>query len=234
MCDLSTLNALREQAQSAPEVTIKSEILLKLLDPVIVVTIGAANKRKPRSVPAVDPEDDRCARWLYDTLLKTAPKAKEPNFTTWANDVRLMRERDDRTHKEICELFRWAHKDSFWCANILSPKTLREQWDRLDIQRKVAAEPKKSGAWWLSDAAKMAKAIEVGVGPALGGESAANWEARIRAAIDNGGKPPAPQVFVRPAAAQDPTPADVDGARTPKPRGFLKDALKQIREQSAA
>jgi hypothetical protein len=46
------------------------------------------------------------------------------------------------------------------------------------------------GAWWISDAAKLAKANEVGVGPARRGESDADWEARIREAIDNGGKPP--------------------------------------------
>jgi hypothetical protein len=135
MRDLSTLNALLEQARSAPEVTVKSEILLKLLDPVMIVTIDAPKKRAKREKAPVNPDDERCARWLFEVLRRTAPRAKEPNFAAWANDVRLMREQDERTHKEICELFLWAHKDAFWCTNILSPKTLREQWDRLDLQR---------------------------------------------------------------------------------------------------
>lgn len=135
MCDLSTLEALREQAQSASEVTVKSEILLQLLDPVMVITLNAPKKRAKREKPAVDPDDEKCARWLFKVLQVTAPKAREPNLATWTNDVRLMRERDERTHKEICELFLWAHKDAFWCTNILSPKTLREQWDRLALQR---------------------------------------------------------------------------------------------------
>lgn len=49
------------------------------------------------------------------------------------------------------------------------------------------------GAWWLSEETKLAKAMEVGVGPANRGEPSAAWEARIRAAIDNGGKPPEPK-----------------------------------------
>lgn len=64
-------------------------------------------------------------------------------------------------------------------------------------------KPEKAGggAWWATLESKNAKAIEVGVGPALPGESDAVWTARIRAAIDNGGKPPmraaAPVVAIR-------------------------------------
>ncbi|MFJ3057168.1 hypothetical protein [Herbaspirillum sp. NPDC087042] len=47
------------------------------------------------------------------------------------------------------------------------------------------------GAWWASDAAKLVKANEVGVGPARPGEHDSAWEARIREAIDNGGRRPA-------------------------------------------
>ena len=192
---VSDLDELRKQAESAPSVMVDSAVLLRLLDSVIVVTLNAPKKRAKREKAPVNPDDEKCALWLFKVLQKTAPKAKEPNFASWANDVRLMRERDERAHKEICELFLWAHKNDFWRGNILSPKNLREHWDRLCIQRDTAAEPKKgNSAWWLSDEAKLAKAIEVGVGPAHYGESSAAWEARIRAAIDNGGKPPAPQV----------------------------------------
>jgi hypothetical protein len=141
MCDLSTLDALREQAQSAPEVTVKSEILLKLLDPVMVVTINAPKKRAKRERPPVDPGDKVCAEWLLKVRDRTAPKMKKPNIEAWSDDIRIMREQDGRERKEICELFLWAHKNDFWCANILSPKALREHWDRLFIQASKAAEP---------------------------------------------------------------------------------------------
>jgi hypothetical protein len=46
-----------------------------------------------------------------------------------------MRERDNRTHREMCELFQWAMNDSFWRSNILSPAKLRAKWDQLSIKR---------------------------------------------------------------------------------------------------
>lgn len=49
------------------------------------------------------------------------------------------------------------------------------------------------GAWWATPESKLEKANEVGVGAALPGETDMAWTARIRAAIDNGGKPPAPK-----------------------------------------
>lgn len=90
---------------------------------------------KSDDIPKYSPEDEACARWLFDRIRKTNPDHKPPNIATWANDVRLMRERDKRTHREICELFGWAHDDKFWCANILSPAKLREKWDQLNIKR---------------------------------------------------------------------------------------------------
>jgi hypothetical protein len=82
-----------------------------------------------------DPEDEKCARWLYGRQLDTNPDAKKPNFATWARHIRLMRERDGRTHRQICELFAWAKDDDFWSANIQSPEKLRKQWDTLTEQR---------------------------------------------------------------------------------------------------
>jgi hypothetical protein len=97
----------------------------------------------------------------------------------------------------------------------------------------VVKKPAGGGAWWLSDASRLAKAMEVGVGAAHYGESTASWEARIRAAIDNGGKPPAPQVFVRPTLpAADLAPVQ-DQIRVTKERGFLKAMLKEARGRSA-
>jgi hypothetical protein len=226
-----SLEALRQAAKDAPVVPVPSDTLNELLD------LAEKVKAKTKAVKApqeVDPNDEKCARWLFSVVQKTAPKAREPNFTAWAKEVRLMRERDDRTHKEICELFKWAHEDRFWCANILSPAKLREHWDRLSIQRAKAVEPKARGDWWANDATKLAKAREVGVGPAHFGESAASWEARIRAAIDNGGKPPSAQVFVRPTPpANEPAPAQ-EQIRTAKAPGFLKEMLKQAQQRTAA
>jgi len=66
-------------------------------------------------------------------------------------------------------------------------------------------KPKNSGNWWSTPEAKLAKAMEVGAGPARAGESDDAWTARIRVCIDNGGKPPVPK------------PAPVVTVATPEP-----------------
>lgn len=91
------------------------------------------SKPKPvkEVVPVVDDEDVRFCKWMYERIQNVAPKTKEPNYTTWAKSIRLMREQDNHTLREIGEVFDWANKDSFWCTNILSPAKLRKQFAKL-------------------------------------------------------------------------------------------------------
>ena len=125
---------LRQMAETLPTVTIDSATLLALLDDADR-SAPVPKQRAAREPREASSDDDKCARWLFGVVRQTAPAAREPNFSSWSNDVRLMRERDGRAHREICELFQWAHSDSFWCLNILCPKTLRAKWDRLALQR---------------------------------------------------------------------------------------------------
>lgn len=80
-------------------------------------------------------EDLRAAQWIYAQLLVVNASLSEPKWVEWANTIRLMRVQDNRTHYEICELFKWANKDGFWKSNILSPSSLRKQWEQLTTQR---------------------------------------------------------------------------------------------------
>ncbi|MEQ1964363.1 replication protein [Xenorhabdus khoisanae] len=81
-------------------------------------------------------EDDlKAAQWIYSLVTVVDPTAPEPNWPEWANDIRLMRQQDNRTHHEICSLFKWANKDHFWHTNILSPAKLRKQWQTLILQK---------------------------------------------------------------------------------------------------
>lgn len=127
-----SLEALRQAAQTTPAVLVPSDTLNELLD--LVEKVKSKTKTS-RAVREVNPEDERCARWLFGVVRQTVAAAREPSFIAWANDIRLMRERDGRTLREICELFQWAHSDSFWCTNILCPKTLRDKWTRLAARR---------------------------------------------------------------------------------------------------
>ena len=75
------------------------------------------------------------------------PTCRDPDITAWSNTVRLMRQIDNRSHQDICGMYDWASKDSFWHRNILSPDALRKQWDKLTMQRcapgvQVAGKPK--------------------------------------------------------------------------------------------
>lgn len=94
-------------------------------------------------------EDLTCAEWIWSRVIKLYEQAaesdgevvrpKEPNWTSWANEIRLMCAQDDRTHRQICELFGRANRDPFWCKNILSPSKLREKWDDLSLKLSTAS-----------------------------------------------------------------------------------------------
>lgn len=84
-------------------------------------------------------EDHDAARYIFGKVRTVDQTAKEPNWDSWANEVRLMREQDGRTHREICELFTWANSDSFWKSNILCPAKLREKWTQLQAKRRTSA-----------------------------------------------------------------------------------------------
>ncbi len=80
-------------------------------------------------------DDLKAAQWIYAQLLQVNASLSTPKWVEWANTIRLIRMQDHRTHYEICELLQWASKDKFWKQNILSPASLRKQWDVLSTKR---------------------------------------------------------------------------------------------------
>lgn len=100
---------------------------------------GKISQPRAKAKKNVFTDDDlMAAEWILGLIRKLNPSFKEPKIESWANDIRLMRERDNRTHKDICELFKWANQDRFWSVNILSPATLRAKWDQLSMKRNAA------------------------------------------------------------------------------------------------
>lgn len=76
--------------------------------------------------------DMNAAKYLFEKIKENNLKQKEPSsFDSWANNVRLMRERDNRTLQEIKDVIDWCQNDSFWKSNILSTAKLRQQFDQL-------------------------------------------------------------------------------------------------------
>lgn len=103
-------------------------------------------------------DDVVCAQWIWKRIVEMYEKAaecdgeiclpKEPNWNSWANEIRLMCVQDGHTHKQICQLFGRANRDKFWCKNVLSPSKLREKWDELVIKLAPAVAVGNSGGDW--------------------------------------------------------------------------------------
>lgn len=81
--------------------------------------------------------DLETAKWMFSKIKALDGSQKEPSYPSWANTIRLLRERDSRTDQEIRDLFSWANADTFWRTNILSPSKLREKWGQLSLKAKV-------------------------------------------------------------------------------------------------
>lgn len=95
-------------------------------------TSGETKPDVPRATEDKFTEEDfELAEKIFDCVLAIAPKTKKPNLKRWADDIRLMRERDGHTLQEIMQVFLFANTHHFWWKNIQSPSKLREQFARL-------------------------------------------------------------------------------------------------------
>jgi len=90
-------------------------------------------KRKSKTF-SEDSKEYRLAKLLLDCILEHRPNFKRPNLQSWAKHIDLMIRVDKRSPEEIEEVIRWCQNDSFWQANILSTKKLREKFDQLAIK----------------------------------------------------------------------------------------------------
>ncbi|WP_413730970.1 replication protein [Sodalis sp. RH22] len=80
-------------------------------------------------------DDLTAAKWIYARVTIVNASLPEPSWPSWANEVRLLRTTREQTHKQICEVFKWANGHHFWAANVLCPAKLRKQWDTLVTQK---------------------------------------------------------------------------------------------------
>lgn len=106
--------------------------------------IPSTSKTKSRTRKVIFQDQDLAtAKWMLKLLQDLNPNHKSPNFNEWANTIRLMRERDNRSDEEIRRVFQFANNDDFWKSNILSPAKLREKFDTLSIRAGVTPKPKQ-------------------------------------------------------------------------------------------
>lgn len=100
-------------------------------------------------------DDLKAAEWIFSKVQIVAPTAQQPNWASWSNDIRLMRNALEVTHHDICEVFKWANADHFWQTNVMSPAKLREKWDTLKAQmsqpgRNRQTAPQQNTPHWNS------------------------------------------------------------------------------------
>lgn len=100
-------------------------------------------EKKETSSPKFSTSDLENSNLLFQKMLDNNPDIKEPNLEKWADDFRLIRERDKKTDVQIKYLIKWTQADEFWRTNILSPGKLRKQWDQLVAKAKADDERKK-------------------------------------------------------------------------------------------
>lgn len=93
---------------------------------------GEPNPKKQKKYSDADLE---CAQWMLGKIVEVIPDFKKPkNLDGWANDVRLAREQDNRTHDQLKTVWAWCRADSFENANVQSPGKLRARFDGLKVK----------------------------------------------------------------------------------------------------
>jgi vacuolar-type H+-ATPase subunit I/STV1 len=81
-------------------------------------------------------EHIRLAEKLKGSILSNNPNAKTPeDLSKWAADFEKMMRIDKRTEQQIETVMEFSQKDQFWKSNILSAGKLREQFDKLWLQK---------------------------------------------------------------------------------------------------
>lgn len=93
-------------------------------------------KNKTKDNYMSDSNECRLAEYLYKHILKNNPKAKKPNFQTWAKHFDYILRIDERPIEEVKALIKFSQQHEFWHKNILSPDKLRKQYDRLVLEVK--------------------------------------------------------------------------------------------------
>ena len=90
---------------------------------------------------ATPPSQDACrlAALLKSEILRNKPdyRITPKRERDWGITADRMLRLDHRKFEEVAELIRWAQRDEFWMANVLSMDTLREKFDQLSLKAKA-------------------------------------------------------------------------------------------------
>lgn len=129
----STLNKQNKTKQNKTNTSDKSQ--------------ATRHKTKPKF--ADDSTEMELAMYLFAKIKENNPEHRpltDAQKQSWADHIRLMIERDNRTVEQIKNMIDWCQNNEFWKQNILSTAKLRKQYDTMrpkataEYQRKPAGE----------------------------------------------------------------------------------------------
>ena len=81
----------------------------------------------------------RLAQLLLDEIRRQKPDYKKPDLKSWVKHIDLMIRLDNRKPERIAQVIYWCQADTGngtgfgWANNVLSTATLREKFDRLEL-----------------------------------------------------------------------------------------------------
>jgi len=105
---------------------------------------NTSENSKKRNYADDDP-NKLLAKILFKKI-KENQEIKEPDFDKWANTIRLTIEADKHIGKDVQEMIVWATEHDFWSGVILSPSSLRKNFDKMAVQKKRdKKQPAKNG-----------------------------------------------------------------------------------------
>lgn len=89
-------------------------------------------KKKTKSLKFT-PEDRQFAEYMAERIdaVNGLSDNKPRNLDSWADQLRIMRERNGYEPEAIAAVFNWANQHNFWQSNIQSPSSLKHHFTRL-------------------------------------------------------------------------------------------------------
>lgn len=109
-----------------------------LRDSITSINNTRGNKSPENKKPIFDTSTPayQLAKFLEDQIKNNMPDFEAKNIQTWANDARLMLEKDKRKFEEAQRLMVWCQADDFWRGNIMSMSKFRQKFAQLYVQAK--------------------------------------------------------------------------------------------------
>jgi len=101
-----------------------------------------SNNNNSSSRSAEGTEHARLVDYLRSWIVKNNPKHKfRGSLNSWDSEMERIIRIDERTVDDVKKVIKWCQCDSFWKANIMSVKKLRNQFDQLTLKMSEKRTP---------------------------------------------------------------------------------------------